>query len=142
MRFMVLSRVHQLYVGVVLLLVLPIVAAIGFQSQLYGFYLHQFVRPGLEQEFGFTGGVVPLPTEGKTYHVYTITGVVPGGRLEVAGCRAGDIPVGHEPGFETGFLQDLLGVRRGRAADFQVLAVADVGKVPRAWRTIRLAPRH
>jgi hypothetical protein len=127
MRFMTLSRARQLYVGIVLLVVLPLVFVLMFYGQLYGFYLHQFVRPSLEREFGFSSDVVNL---------------VPGGRLEMAGCRAGDIPVGFAHGFETGFLQDLLWVRSGHPVEFEVLAAADVGKGPTAWRKVRLAPQN
>ncbi len=142
MKYLTLSRAQQLYIGVVLLLVLPIVLAFSLQAQLYGFYLHQFVRPSLEHEFGFTSGVVLVPTTVGVDRMFAMTGVVLGGRLEQAGCRAGDIPVGYEHGSETGFLQDLVWLRSGHAVEFQVLAAADVGRVPRAWRTIRLAPQR
>jgi hypothetical protein len=142
MRFMTLSRARQLYVGIVLLVVLPLVFVLMFYGQLYGFYLHQFVRPSLERKFGFSSDVVNLSGLTSNDRVFAITRVVPGGRLEMAGCRAGDIPVGFAHGFETGFLQDLLWVRSGHPVEFEVLAAADVGKGPTAWRKVRLAPQN
>ena len=137
-----MSRGHQFYVGIVLLVVFPLVFVLMFYGQLYGFYLHQFARPSLEREFGFSSGMLNVSGVDSNDQMFAITGVVTGGRLGMAGCRAGDIPVGFTHGLETGFLQDLLWVRSGHPVEFEVLAAADVGKVPRAWRTIRLVPQH
>jgi S1-C subfamily serine protease len=102
----------------------------------YGHVVVKMLLPGLEAEFGFHGGWIrPVKLE---YSVYGVASVVPGGRLEQAGVRAGDVPVyGAVSLYEA--LED---VREGRVGRLNV--VAATGDWPRdreAVREIRLAPR-
>ncbi|SRR6266487_5549639 len=138
MKYLTLSRSQQLYVGLVALIVLPLLMALTFQPQLYDAYLDHFVRPGLEREFGFTAGTVRLPAEAGELNTFGIIAVTPGGVLEKAGVRPGDLPVGYRHGFSTGFYQDLLAARRGVPVEVALLSSADYAKGWKAWHKVRI----
>ncbi len=92
--------------------------------------------PQYESEFGFHGGWIrPVDFE---YSVYGIASVVPGGRLERAGVKAGDLPV-YGPVALYDALED---VHAGRPGRFRVVAdVRDWRRDRDLAREIRLAPK-
>jgi len=141
MKYLTLSRTQQLYVGLIVVVALPIVLALVFQFQIYDAYLEQFVRPGLEREFGFTAGTIQLPAVAGPCDQFAIVAVSADGILAKAGVRSGDLPVGYKHGFATGFYQDLLQVQRGSSVKIRVLAASDYEKGLDAWREVRLEPR-
>lgn len=102
-----LGRSQWIYIAVVLFIVIPAVYFLGFIDRVYDAYLHEFIRPRLEQEFGFTSGRQTFTSDAETYDVFLLASVTPGGVLDRSGFRTGDIPVGYKHGFESGFLQDL-----------------------------------
>ncbi len=138
MKYLTLSRSQQLYVGLVALIVLPLLMALTFQPQLYDAYLDHFVRPGLEREFGFTAGTVRLPAEAGALSMFGVVAVTPGGVLERAGVRSGDLPIGYH--FATGFYLDLLAVRRGEPVEVALLSSGDYGKRRKAMHKVRIEP--
>ncbi len=140
MKYLTLSRVQQLYVGLVLLVVIPIVLGLVFQYQLYDFYLDQFERPRLERQFGFTSGTLQIPGQPPSHPQFAVVDVRPDGALAKAGFRPGDMPVGYKHGFSTGFYQALLAVREGNAVYVHVLAASDYGQGISAWRRVRIDP--
>ncbi len=142
MRYLTLSRTQELHVLLVILAVLPLLLALTCQPELYDFHLDRFLRPGLEREFGFQAGTITVRPGTAALSMFAVVAVAPEGRLAKAGIRAGDIPVGYKHGFESGFVADLLAVRRGRAVDPRVPASADYDRGLTAWRKIRLDPQR
>jgi len=140
MKYLTLSRSQQLYFGLVVLVVLPLILAFAVQPQLYDAYLDHFVRTGLEREFGFTAGTIRLPAEADGLDMFSIVAVAPGGALERAGVRPGDLPVGYHHGFATGFYLDLLAVRRGEPVEVAVLSSGDYSKGWKARHKVRIEP--
>jgi hypothetical protein len=140
MKYLTLSRSHQLYFTLVLLVLLPLVLGIAFQHQLHGLYLEHFVRPDLEREFGFTAGEIRIPALAGCPPQFAIVAVSPTGVLGRAGVRPGDLPVGYVHGFSSGFYSDLLWLKAGHSVELKLMASADYGKGSQAWRRVRLEP--
>ena len=106
------SRSHQLYVFVAVLVLLPLLAGIAFQKELYALYLMRFRGPELEREFGFTAGKVDVVTEsGAQLGVFAVISLVPTGILAKAGFRTGDIPIGYKHDLAAEFYRDLMRVQ-------------------------------
>lgn len=140
MTYLTVSRTQQLYVGVVILVLIPVIIAVVCQPSIQGAYLQQFVRPGLESEFGFRGGRVQLSKEAGGMEAFAVVQVVKDGALWRAGVRPGDLPVGDEHGFESGFYLDLLRVRSGERVEVSMVAAKEAVS-PRFWRSVRIEPR-
>jgi S1-C subfamily serine protease len=104
----------------------------------YRFFVQRFVLPGYESEFGFHGGAIRSP--GSESSVYGIASVVPGGRLDRAGAKAGDIPVEYHDGMMS-FYYALKEAAAGEESTFTV--VSDLRDYPdrERRRKIRLAPK-
>jgi hypothetical protein len=99
-----LSPRNVLFVGVVLLLVLPIVLGIAFFDSLYAVYLSRFVAPGLESALGFKGGHAIVRWQDQSYESYVLASVNPNGTFGRAGVHSGDVPCRVVHGGESGFL--------------------------------------
>lgn len=95
--------------------------------------------PILQRCFGLVAAEVPAPPDGPVERVFAITWVNADGALAKAGVRAGDLPVGYHHGFAIGFYQDLGIALEGGDVTFSVMAMADLGKGTRAWRSIHLS---
>ena len=65
-----------------------------FQPYLDEFVYEQLLATRFERRFGFRGGRVRVQTPDGERSVYTILHVTPGGALERAGFRVGDVPSG------------------------------------------------
>jgi len=65
-----------------------------FQPYLDEFLYEQLLATRFERRFGFRGGRVRVQTPDGERSVYTILHVGPGGALERAGFRVGDVPSG------------------------------------------------
>ena len=105
----------------------------------YALVVQRMLLPAHEQEFGFHGGMIRPPD--SEYSVYGIASVVPGGRLDRAGVKAGDIPVEYHGGMWS-FYYALEDAAEGREGRFTV--VSDI----REWerdrqlaRPITVAPK-
>ena len=98
-----LSRSTVLFVGLFILVVLPIVLAFAFSSSIYAFYLSEIVAPELESSLGFKGGYVRVGDA----ELYALVSVDPKGPFGRAGAKPGDIPCRYVHGIEPGFLGHL-----------------------------------
>jgi hypothetical protein len=92
--------------------------------------------PILQRCFGFAAAEVPAPPDAPVERVFAITSVNPDGALAKAGVRAGDVPVGYQHGFASGFYQDLGIALEGGDVTLLVIAMADLGKSTSARRSI------
>src|SRR4051812_589124 len=115
-----LGRSQWIYIAAVLLVIIPALYLLGFIDRVNDVYLHEFVRPRLQQELGFTSGRQTFVSDSETYNVFLLVSVTPGGILHRSGFRSGDIPVGYKHGFETEFLQDLTWSQDGTYRAIQV----------------------
>ena len=104
----------------------------------YAFVVRRFLLPGYESEFGFHGGAIRPP--GADSSAYGIASVVPGGRLDRAGVKAGDIPVEYHDGMMS-FYYALKAAAAGEESTFTV--VSDWRDYPdrELRRRITLAPK-
>lgn len=104
---------------------------------LHGMVIQRLVLPGYEKEFGFHGGMIrPSDTD---YSVYGIASVVPGGRLERAGVRAGDIPAAYGGGMWD-FYYALTEASEGREGTFSVVTTLQEYR-DRKMRQITVSPK-
>jgi hypothetical protein len=88
-------------------------------------YQESVVLPGYESEFGFKGGRVTVQTtSGSTYQVYAIVSVIPQGRMDRAGFKPGDVPLGHHGGTNDLCLA-LYRARRGEVESIWVRRASD-----------------
>jgi len=111
-----LSSRNLWFVGIVVLLVVPIVLGFAFFDGLYAFYLSRFVALDLESSLGFKGGYAIVQGRDRSYETYVLTRVIPNGVLGRAGVRAGDVPCRFVHGIEAGFLRRLHESRGQRIA--------------------------
>ncbi|MFN7943399.1 MAG: hypothetical protein U0X73_17535 [Thermoanaerobaculia bacterium] len=58
----------------------------------------------------------------------------------MAGFKAGDIPLGYQHGFDSGFLSDLKAWEAGEAVAVQVVSGDEIYMEPHPLRTIQLPP--
>ena len=128
-----------MYIAVIVLLVIPTVVAFTFMNQIRAMFLHEFIGPGLERDFGFKAGTERVADGKESYEVFVIQWVKPGGILDKAGFRSGDIPVGYKHGFESGFYQDLLWAKDGSVLQIHVLNFGDVRNEQSKSRTVSLS---
>lgn len=101
------------FITFTVLVSLPIVLGFVFLSNIYVWYLEQFVEPGLERDLGFHGGEITIRQGTKSYRWYGVVSVVPGGPFARAGVQSGDLPVGYAHGARSGFITDLHQARGG-----------------------------
>ena len=88
-------------------------------------YVEDVVLPGYETNFGFKGGRLTIQTSpGGTERLYGIVSVVPQGRLDRAGVKAGDVPLGYHGGANELCLA-LYKARRGEVASMQFRRASD-----------------
>jgi hypothetical protein len=108
-RLITLSWYHFLVVCIVIF-VLFAATFLAVAPVFDEFLWEHLLAGGLEDRFGFRGGRVPVSREtGKTYEVYTILEVTPGGPLDEAGFAAGDAPRGAFHSNSVSFLRKLAG---------------------------------
>jgi hypothetical protein len=105
----------------------------------YAFVARRLLLPTYESEFGFHGGAIRPP--GAESSAYGIASVVPGGRLDRAGAKAGDIPVDYHLDGALSFYYALKAASQGEEGSFTV--VRDWRDYPdrERRREIRLAPK-
>lgn len=96
-----------LLLSVVTLVVLPVVLIVTFLPQVETAFVRQFVLPRWERQFGFVHGTTTLQMGNSTRQVFAIVSVVPNGTFNRARVLPGDVPVGYQHGFESGFYRDL-----------------------------------
>lgn len=133
-----LGKSRWIYLSVILLFVLPVVLCFAFFNQIYAAYLHEFVAPELEKEFGYIAGTDTLVEDKESFEVFLIEYIKPGGILAKAGFQSGDIPVGHKHGFESGFILDLLASRKGELIKMKVVNINAARQGNSQWRDITL----
>lgn len=133
-----LGKSQWIYIFVIFIIVLPIILFFAFFNQIYAAYLHEFVAPKLEKEFGFSGGTEIMLEEKESYEVFLIKWVKPRSILADAGFQSGDIPVGYKHGFESGFYLDLLACQRGEEISMNVVNINVASKGERQWRNLTL----
>jgi hypothetical protein len=133
-----LGKSQWIYIFVIFVIILPIILSLVFFKQIYASYLHEFVAPELEKEFGFTGGTESLLENNESSEVFLIEWVKQGSILANAGFQSGDIPVGYKHGFESGFYLDLLACRKGEEISMHVVNINSVRKGNREWRNLTL----
>ena len=110
---------------------------IGLAPSFYVMVVEHILLPRFEADFGFRGGRVSVDHPEAPYPRYAIIGVTPGGRLEQAGVRSGDVPVDYHQGLVV-FYVALRDVSEGKSGEFMV-----VSKDEPPWdkrRTIKLSP--
>lgn len=105
----------------------------------YAFVARRLLLPTYESEFGFHGGAIRPP--GSEYSAYGIASVVPGGRLDRAGAKAGDIPVDYHLDGALSFYYALKAASAGEESSFTVVTDSGVYVDRERWREIRLAPK-
>jgi hypothetical protein len=126
-RYAIVSSALALFVVILLIPLSP---------GLYEEAVQRFLLPDYESEFGFHGGWV-RPAESE-YSVFGIASVAPGGRLDRAGVKSGDIPV-YGP---TALYEALKDSTQGRRGRFMVVSrVDDWFKDRQKAREITLDPR-
>jgi hypothetical protein len=93
-RLATLSRTHFVLVAANLAAIATASAmAIGWPNRLYELKCTHFDLPHYEASFGFTLGVMEVPTPGGgTHSVRGITALDPKGTLSRAGARVADVP--------------------------------------------------
>jgi hypothetical protein len=133
-----LGKSQWIYIFVIFVIVLPIILCFAFFNQIYASYLHEFVRPKLEEEFGFKSGTESLIDGKEKSEVFLIKFVEPEGILANAGFQSGDIPVGYKHGFESGFYLDLMASRKSEAISMQVLNINAARQGNWNWRDVTL----
>ncbi len=105
----------------------------------YAFVARRLLLPTYESEFGFHGGAIRPP--GSEYSHYGIASVVPGGRLDRAGAKAGDIPVDYHLDGALSFYYALKAASAGEESSFTVVTDSLSFSDRARWREIRLAPK-
>ena len=84
---------------------LSLLLPVAFERPLHQFWIEHWIAPKLQHDLGFTAGYREVaPGQGPAFMLLAVT---PGGRLYRAGFRAGDISVGYQHGFVSGFYDDL-----------------------------------
>jgi hypothetical protein len=116
-----LGHRQWLYLAVVTIVVLPMVLVVTFLPQIQTAYVRQFVLPEWEKRFGFFHGRTTLQMNGGMQEVFAIVSVVPGGKFASAGLLPGDVPVGYQHGFESGFFSDLRRLESEHEVTLQVI---------------------
>lgn len=106
---------------ITILIVLPVVGALAFLPELETAYLRAFVLPRWEKQFGFRHGTAILRVDNQKHSMFAIEAVTPGSLFSRAGVQAGDIPVGYQHGFESGFYSDLRRFEKGAAIELQLV---------------------
>ena len=105
----------------------------------YAIVVRRILLPSYEQEFGFHGGMIRPPD--SEYSVYGIASVVPGGWLDRAGVKAGDIPVEYHGGMWSLYYA-LEEAAEGREAEFAVVSdIRDWQRDRQLARPITLVPK-
>ncbi len=137
-RFSTLSRSQVLYVFLVVLVVLPVLVGLVFQTQLYDLWVVSFVGPELQRHFGFRAGRVEVVAAGGHRLEFAVTAVNPSGAFARAGVKPFDLPIGYQHGIASGFYQHLMWAREGHPADIMVLAASDYSKRWQSARRIRI----
>ena len=121
-----LTRRHWISLTVAILLVILAIIYFTFFDQIYAMYLHEFIGPKLQVEYGFTTGRATIPDGKESYQVFVIEYVKTGGKLSESGFQSGDIPVGYKHGFETGSYLDLLAAKQGSIPEIPVINIGDI----------------
>jgi hypothetical protein len=116
-----LGQRQWLHVAVVTFIVLPIVLIVTFLPQMQTAYVRHFVLPQWEKRFGFLHGRTTLQMGGGTQEVFAIVSVVPDGTFGRTGVLPGDVPVGYQHGFESGFYRDLARLESGHTVTLQFI---------------------
>lgn len=119
-------------VGIVVLSV-----SIVLSPSLYAMVVEQALFPRYETTFGFRGGRGAVNGPKESNARYAIVEVTPGGILDGAGLRPGDIPVDYHNGV-VAFYVALCEATRGNPAEFEVVSRDDPSWESR--RSIRLPP--
>ncbi len=117
---------------------LSLLLPVAFERPLHQFWIEHWIAPKLQHDLGFTAGYREVaPGQGPAFLLLTVT---PGGRLYRAGFRAGDIPVGYQHGFVSGFYDDLLAVSDGRQVEIAVIPAGVAARGSEDWKRLRVAP--
>jgi hypothetical protein len=140
MRYFDFARPQFILLAAIVLFVVPALIYLVNQREVDGWILVQVEGPRLQETFGFTAAHVPTSMSTGTMKLFQIASVRTGGLLDLAGFRAGDIPVGYKHGFEASFYADLLYAAEGHVVQIRVVSAADIDKGADAWRTLTLQP--
>ena len=138
MQLIRLTTRHLLYLTGTLGL-LSLLLLVAFERPLHQLWLEHWVAPKLQREFGFTAGFRSINLPSGEAPAFVLLSVKPGGRLYQAGFRAGDIPVGYQHGFVSGFYGDLLAVSEGQQVEIAVIPAGAAGS-SEDWKRLRLSP--
>jgi hypothetical protein len=91
-----LSKLHFLYLALVLLVVLPVIVGIVASPIVDNVWCRQIEIPTYERQFGFTLGTIQMTSpDGSQTSAAAFTSVARGGWFDGAGVRPGDIPRMH-----------------------------------------------
>ncbi len=91
-----LSRMHFLYLALILGVALPVLVAIVASPMLGNAWCGQFEMPEYERQFGFTLGRIQVQgDDGVSRSQTAFVSIAVGGVFERAGVRPGDIPRMH-----------------------------------------------
>jgi hypothetical protein len=116
-----------------------LVAAVVLAWQPYAdeFLYEHVLAAGLENRYGFRGGRVSLHTAEGEISVYTLLDVTPGGPMDRAGFRVGDIPSGAFHSQSAAFLRTLSSGCDGPGAEILIGPIRPDG-LPGEPRKVRL----
>jgi hypothetical protein len=103
-----ISATPQQWLAIVLALFVIIAAfTVAVQPFADEFLYEHLLASRFEQRFGFRGARVQVRSGEMEYSVYTLVEITPGGPLDRAGFRVGDVPSGSFHSQSAGFMRSL-----------------------------------
>jgi hypothetical protein len=136
MRRLLLGRREYLYLSLTLVLVALLVLWAVLHPAIYHEWCVRYYIPSVQEQFGFKAERISLVD--APYRPLTLVQITPGGLLDRAGFRAGDIPVDHHGG-ETAFCGALQYATEGGEPSVSVINAGEWSRGYAARRTLTLS---
>ena len=133
---LLLGRREYLYLSLTLTLVALLVLWAALHPTVYHQWCVRYYIPSRQEEFGFKAERISVA--GTEYLPLALVQITPGGLLDRAGFRPGDIPVDHHGG-ETAFCGALQHATEGGQPSVSVINAGEWSAGHHARRTLRLS---